>query len=198
VILPDFSGMSDTTFGFLLLFSNLVLWVLNRTTKRLANDQPWSNWLSYCGHWLVIASTGLFLLGMTLDWLAWLPFQVAVNSLKLGLLCLVVATPVVISTFIWNLHTKIGFRQIAGQLYRVIHQRLPDFSTQQTLLNLMQFAGTCCVFIALLGRDVLIIVAELGVLDDEEKEKRFGLHYNYMTCEIDEGFEVNGIYHSDD
>jgi hypothetical protein len=196
--MPDFSEMSDTTFGFLLLFSNLVLWVLNRTSQRLANNQRWSDWLDRCGHWLVISSTALFLLGITLDWLAWLPFQVAVNSLKLGLLCLVLAAPVVTSIFFWHLHIRIGFRQIAGQLYTAIYQHLPKPPTQQTLLHLMQFAGQCCVFIALLGRDVLIIVAKLGVLDGEEKEKRFGLHYNYMTCEMDEGFEVNGIYHSDD
>jgi hypothetical protein len=65
-------------------------------------------------------------------------------------------------------------------------------------MQLVGFVGQCCVFIALVGRDVLIIVAELGILDGRETDSDTGWFLNHSTMKFDDGLDPTGMYFHDD
>ncbi len=200
--------MSETTFGLLFALCSVmmtgVLLLISRFNQRLTNPSSnnqqwiWSSKLDRAGRWLLVVGVFLMLTGFLIGDMRFIPIAVPAHisggSMLGGFFCLVLAVPFISSALLWRLHLRYGLRQLAIN----IKQRFPDPPTKQSLYSVVCFAGQLCVAMVAVGWGFLRVIAASGMLDGEDEEKRFGLYYNYMTSELDEGFTVNGIYHPDD
>ena len=199
--------MTDLTFAFLLLSLSLalslIIGLMARCSQRLAAPADpsrywqWSDRLNRTGWLVLLVSNGLLWTGAVLGTLRLVPIALGGGSVLAGCLGVLLAAPLIVSALLWRLHLQVGLGQLSRHLGHAIQQRLPARPAQETMLQLVQFAGQLCVATVMVGFGFLRVIAAAGVLDVESEDQGEGWFYNASTHKFDHGLDPGGIYVSD-
>ena len=196
--------MTDLTFAFFLLSLGLALsliigWMARCSQRLAAPANPsrhwqWSDRLNQAGWLVLLVSNGLLWIGALLGTLRLVPIALGGGSVLAGWFGILLAAPLILSALLWRLHLQIGLRQLSRHLGQAINQRLPQRPTQESVLQLLQFAGQLCVATVMVGFGFLKVIAVSGVLDSEGDDQISGWFYNSRTHKFDHGLDPGGIY----